>query len=238
MKLVILLSNPEEEAVAISKALHETSIVVECEAGKVVLITDKLVPEVLDLNDHDLIHRTWNRVRELVAIMNGASCVEPGTLNKISLSNLAYTAEDGQRRHMPITAQLHAVLPAMRYAPPDLASFISLALMDTAAAKALRLFSGDSDWVNLYRVYEVIEEAARPGIVKSGWATNAEMRRFKMSANKASITGDASRHGNTGNAVTSAQGMSRVEAAHLIGRILRLWLNSKLATCRNHESQA
>jgi hypothetical protein len=238
MKLVVLLNNPGEEAAAISKALRETSIEVECEAGKVVLTTDKLVPDVLDLNDHDLIHRTWNRVRELVATMNGSSRVEPGTLKEISLSNLAYIAEDGQRRNMPITARLHAVLPAMRSAPPDPASFMSLALMDAAAAKALRLFSGDSSWVNLYRVYDVIKEAARPGIVESGWATRPEMKRFKRSANDASITGDASRHGNAGNAVSSAKGMSRAEAADLIERVLWLWLNSKLATCRKHESQA
>ncbi len=227
MKLVILLNNPEEEAGAISKALRDTGIEVECEAGKVLLVTEKLATDALDLKDQALIHRSWNRVHELISIMNGASCLEPGMLNEISLANVAYISDDGQRQHMPITGWLHAVLPSIRSAPPDPASFIALALSDVAAAKALRLFSGDLDWVNLYRVYEVIDKAARPGIVESGWASNSEVKLFKLCANNASITGDASRHG-TGNAAPMAQTMSEAEAAHLISRILREWLNSKV----------
>ena len=227
MKLAILLNNPEEEAATISKALRDTGIEVECEAGKVLLETEKLVSDTFDLEDHASIRRIWNRVHELIAIMNGASRVEPGTLNEISLAHLMYMSNDGQRRRMPNTGWLDAVLPSIRLTPPDPASFITFALTDVTAAKALRLFSGELDWVNLYRIYEVIEEAARPGIIESGWATILEIKTFKRCANNASITGDASRQG-TSDAAPTPLAMSQAEAVHLIGRILREWLNSKV----------
>lgn len=227
MKLVILLNNPEEEAATISKALRETGIEVECEAGKVLLVTEKLAPDALDLEDHASIRRIWNRVHELIAIMNGASRVESGTLNEISLAHLMYILNDGQRRHMPGMGWSDLVLPSIRLTPPDPASFIALALTDMAAAKAFRLFSGELNWVNLYRIYEVIEKAARPGIIESGWATIPEIKTFKVCANNSSITGDASRHG-TSNAPPMPHTMSQAEAVHLIGRILREWLNSKV----------
>lgn len=128
---------------------------------------------------------------------------------------------------MTITGRLHIVPPTPRFTAPDPALAVSLALADPAVAKALRLFSGDSDWPNLYRIYEVVQDAAKPGIVESRWATKAQINRFTMSANNPSITGDASRHGKTNTAVSSAQGMSRVEATDLIRSVLRAWLNSR-----------
>jgi hypothetical protein len=232
MKLVILLDNSEEEAAAISSGLRETAIKVECEAGKVVLVTDNLVPNPLDLNNHELIRETWNRARELVSIMNGVSRVEPGTVNEIALSNLAYITEDGQRRYMPITARSNGVLSEARSTSPDAGSFIALALADHAAAKALRLFSDDCNWPNLYRIYEVIEDSAQPGIVQSGWATKAELQRFTKSANNPSISGDASRHGKTNTTASPAHGMSRAAATDLVARILRQWLDSRVTRLR------
>ncbi|WP_173066912.1 hypothetical protein [Sulfurimicrobium lacus] len=99
----------------------------------------------------------------------------------------------------------------------------------------MRLFSLDHDWVNLYRIYEVIEEDAKqPGkpkrgwVVKRGWATPDEYDAFTGSANNASVAGDHSRHGKI-NGGTPQRTMHLDEARHTVQRILRDWLNSKVA---------
>lgn len=57
MKLAIRLRNDGSDAEAISRALRETSIEVKCEAGKVVLFTEQLVPEGLDPKDDELVQK-------------------------------------------------------------------------------------------------------------------------------------------------------------------------------------
>lgn len=149
----------------------------------------------------------------------------------MSLLNIDYFDNDAERKPMPITARADIFLSAMRTSPPGPASFISLTLTDPVAAKALRLFSGELDWDNLYRIYEVINENSA-GIVESEWATTTEINRFKMSANNSSITGDASRHGKSHSKVAANPGISQAQAIDLVRRLLRQWLDARRMSSR------
>ena len=76
--------------------------------------------------------------------------------------------------------------------------WVKLSLLDSKVAKALRLFGTEEhDWVNLYRVYEVIEEdiGGINKMVRHRWTTRASIKRFKQTANSPAAVGDASRHG-------------------------------------------
>src|SRR5204863_350395 len=57
--------------------------------------------------------------------------------------------------------------------------WFSLASKDEKVAKALRLWgTGVFDWVNLYRVYEIIETDVGERIQLDGWASKTLMSRF------------------------------------------------------------
>src|SRR5688572_1415960 len=139
MKLFILLENADHESDTIQAGLKGIPVQVERDSGRTVLITDSIFPEPLNVDDHEQIHSLWNKVRELVAIMDGAGQLE-GTLPRMALLNLAYEAGDGARKWMPITGRGDMVTQSARTRPPDGAPYIGLALNDPAVAKALRLF--------------------------------------------------------------------------------------------------
>jgi hypothetical protein len=56
------------------------------------------------------------------------------------------------------------------------------------------LFEYDLDWVNLYRILELIE-SQKIDIVKKNWISRAERELFKWTANSPEILGIKSRHG-------------------------------------------
>jgi hypothetical protein len=228
MKLILKLNNPQEEADSIREALRHADISVVAEDGKTVLITESLVEGKLDLTDSVLLSDTWERVHDLIAIINGAARIEGAALNRVALLHIAYVDAQGRRQHMPNIGKAYIVLPVLRSRLPDPSPFISIALSDRAAARALCLFSHDLDWVNLYRIYEVIaEDVNNHNIINRGWATQEETRAFTASANNASVTGEHSRHGKLNNS-RPRHTIQLADARHLIGRILREWLNSKV----------
>jgi hypothetical protein len=56
------------------------------------------------------------------------------------------------------------------------------------------LFEYDLDWVNLYRILELIE-SQKIDIVKRKWLSNEEYKLFKWTANSPEVLGIKSRHG-------------------------------------------
>src|SRR6266849_8946952 len=95
-------------------------------------------------------------------------------------------------------------------------------------AKALRLRDDDSrGWVELYRLYEVIEsDIGRPVIVANGWVSDRDIGRFKHTANSVEAAGDEARHGKE-ETDPPARPLSLAEARTLIDRLLSGWLAFK-----------
>jgi len=108
--------------------------------------------------------------------------------------------------------------------------WVRLGLTNQKVAKALRLFGTDEhNWVNLYRLYEVIEDdvGGLHKIVSCGWAAKTSIRRFKRTANSPGAVGDASRHGKE-STTPPADPMDIGEARGLVEVILHNWLRSKV----------
>lgn len=102
----------------------------------------------------------------------------------------------------------------------------SLARSDEAAAKVLRLASGDlQDWGQLYRLYEVLEDAAGgTGVLAAlTGVSRARLSLFTKTANSPKLTGDASRHGvQRGSA--PAKAMPLPEAVQMLRHLSHAWL--------------
>ncbi len=109
-------------------------------------------------------------------------------MSTINLHYVKYVDNNGKVNYLPNIGNIYAVIPELRGSEPDISNFILLALRDKAIAKALRLCSRDLNWVNLYRIYEVISEDA-------GGIADKNIQIFKASANNSNVTGDFSRHG-------------------------------------------
>ena len=113
-------------------------------------------------------------------------------------------------------------------ASKSIAAAVKSAMLDTKVNKALRLFGSARDWVDLYRVFEVIESdvGGEKGLVSRGWITRKLASLFTSTANNPAAIGDAARHGHS-NQPPPARPMTLTEARELIRRLLESWLQTK-----------
>jgi hypothetical protein len=95
---------------------------------------------------------------------------------------------------------------------------------DPDAREVLSIWGGrPHDWVNLYKVYEIVR--SRADVKSSGWASDNELTRFTRTANHPDAAGQGARHGRM-SADPPPKPMSLSEADALVGRIVIAWLGS------------
>jgi hypothetical protein len=148
---------------------------------------------------------------ELVGLIIGATRLAMGVESDISIKAVVKLNADGSRDEfleMADHAMLHDSLTITTVSQLDgsvrvicrtdpIPKWIDVALADPSVAKVLRLQSLPIDWVNLYRILEVIQAdvgGSKP-IRDNGWATKTALDRFEHSTNDPSTSGDQSRHG-------------------------------------------
>jgi hypothetical protein len=141
--------------------------------------------------------------------------VEPAVISiKDGVTSFVVTRSDGtaeQRRRSD---------PAPRW--------LAKALCDPALSRALRLRdAGELSWTDLYRLYEVIEDACggEDVIVANRWTTRTRVRRLKHSANSVSAAGDDARHGIERSSPPTSP-MTLPEARSLVDDLLKRSLDS------------
>jgi hypothetical protein len=183
------------------------------------------------------------RASEILTILSGATRLALGGRTPLRIGNIAKVKEDGTRDiFLSVSNTIHItgvttvkiqgsngtvkiVNPADR-----VPSWVNLGLTDAKVSKALRLLgTEENNWVNLYRLYEVIEDdiGGMDEIADRGWATKASIRRFKHTANSPTAVGDESRHGRE-STTPPPNPMELGEARALVEVILHNWLHSKL----------
>jgi len=100
---------------------------------------------------------------------------------------------------------------------------------DQVVAKALRLRNADNlDWVDLYRLYELIENDVGRPMHQLGWASRSELDRFARTANSVAAAGDKARHG-VERTHPPRKPMTFSHARELIDRIMKAWLGWKVS---------
>lgn len=183
-----------------------------------------------------------NRAKQIITLINGALNWVLGTQNQLTADCVIKMNGDGSRMinlFLTDTIQIREKI-SMSLIEADgtvqefhqvdpIPNWVQIAKNDDSVSKVLRLrCTAPNDWVNLYRIYEVIEGdvGGMSKITDSKWTTEKEIKRFKHTANSPSTTGDASRHGKESTHPPSNP-MSISEAEFLIKSILNHWVRSK-----------
>lgn len=112
--------------------------------------------------------------------------------------------------------------------PPRSVAAARLAFADAAVARVLRLLATDAeDWVGLYRLHEVIEAdvGGEHEMVKHGWGSARQLKRFKHSANSVTVAGDGARHGKEAHPPTDPMALD--EAKAYVAYVVQAWLQLK-----------
>jgi len=102
---------------------------------------------------------------------------------------------------------------------------MALSKRDKRVKRALHFIENDFETgPGLYKVFEVIREDAG-NIVKKGWCTEAELKRFTQTVNSPEALGVNARHGKTIPAPSDPMSLSSAES--LIRNLLSKWLKEK-----------
>lgn len=219
----------------LADSMMGSSTSITMEANKVILRSN-----AFDVLDESTVAEKAN---EILAALSGTTRLILGGHTSMSVGGIYRLRDDGGRDYIlnaePGTHRIRGFAPTIimkrsngteeiRRPADGILSLLVLATTDNAVAKALRLRNEDSiGWVGLYRIYEVIESnMGRSAILANGWATDADIRLFKHTANSVAAAGDQARHGKeTG--TPPAKPLTLSEARTLVDTLLRAWLAYK-----------
>jgi len=130
-------------------------------------------------------------------------------------------------RHADGSEEVHRSADAVR-------ELLEIARHDRNVATVLSLQSeGKTDWVNLFRIYEVVEDdcQGQMGIQRRRWASRNETSLFCQTAQSRGAIGNEARHAKE-TKPPPVNPMSHDHAKTLIARIVDAWLQSKRSESR------
>lgn len=178
--------------------------------------------------------------RELVAVVNGLARMTAPDFRAVTVNDLVGD-DDGRIIVGPGIAEAQATAETVDVVmtdsvtrepipsqPPRHGAWVPLAQRDPSVRRALGLFAGQPDPVNLYRVFEVIRADAggENHIVGNGWTTQSQITRFRRTANSVSALGAEARHAVEAT-TPPADPMSQPEMQAFVTGLLEHWLASK-----------
>lgn len=237
MEWFVQLTGERFDLEELSKALNSPELCVTQEGKDFILKST----EFKFLKDADDVR---NKAREILSLINGAARLTLGMQKSLAVTRVVNVRDDGTRQITGFVSISETINPRDKVSISTITtngivqeihqvgpipSWITTAQHDTNIAKALRLFGNENqDWVNLYRIYEVIESdvGGVSNIVDKGWATKKALKRFKHTANSPTTIGDDSRHGKD-TTQPPKNPMELSEAKSIIKTLIHNWLNLK-----------
>jgi hypothetical protein len=182
-----------------------------------------------------------SRAETIVEVLSAVARITLQSTERLEVASLTQVRPDGGRdifielkpAVIRVTAGqisvavTHSDGTVQEFRPSDpTPGIVSRALKDPAAVRALRLRdASDLAWTDLYRLYEIIKDAigGDDRIAAAGWANNAQLDRFRRTANSVAAAGDQARHG-VEQTQPPPSPMPLNEARALIDHLLRSWL--------------
>jgi hypothetical protein len=253
MKLLLLIECEKGQFSKLETVLKMIEMRLKQEEDEVWLESNQILPSSFSVENTDSISVIWKQAHNFVEMINGAAKLEMKNWLPAKLKNMQWEDDFGNRKWLPISASVrifdtHAKVKGYvqmqnsaesmtssqdrtqveveEYHPSAL--YLAAAGCNESAAKALRLVNRKMDWINLYRILEVISEdvGGYKAIEIRGWANTDKINTFTGSANNSSVSGDDSRHGKIQSGQPK-QTMDLREARDFMGQLLRKWLKSK-----------
>jgi len=194
-----------------------------------------------DLQDYGAVRA---RASELLAAISGASKLILGSESSLKSGSVIEHRQDGTTntvlsvdsaririRGGPVSLIVKRGdgTEEVRHPADPAPAWVKLALGNQTVARALRLRAGPQEWVDLYRLLEVIEsDVPVDEIIRRRWTSKTDLQRFKRTANSQKAVGDAARHGRDPHPAP-AEPMPITEARSLLDGLLRRWLDWRAA---------
>jgi hypothetical protein len=223
---------------ALEQSMRGEATSIARQSEKFVLTSDTFL-------ESDSAREVASKARAILSRLSAAARVTLGSEASLSVGGVYRVRDDGLRDYFllaePAQFRLRGIAPTIIVTRSDGSEEVSqpgdtaarwerVAQADGAVQKALRLRDREAlGWVDLYRLYEVIEaDVGRNAIVAKGWARDSQIREFRHTANSVSAAGDDARHGHE-RIAPPARPMTIAAAKELIDAVLTGWVNDKAA---------
>lgn len=196
--------------------------------------------EFEELDDPDEIHKT---ATNFVKYIRNFGKRDPLQVSDLEASHVVKEQKDGTE-HTYVQAETATVGVAASTArvvtegedgeeevflPADRTEeWTQLAIRDEKVSDLTNLLDRGDDWVNLYRIYEFIQDniESEENIVDQGWWSESEKDRFKQTANSRDAIGDDARHANN-RIPAPTNPMTKAEAKRQIDTLVDHWLQHR-----------
>jgi hypothetical protein len=237
MTWIVQLAGDTSDLSALAQSLTGTDINVSHDGQDYVLTSDRFAPA-------DDVAAVRQKAEDMVALLSGGSRLALDASQSIRVGAVYRRRNDGTRDIFvfpePAVIRFRAISPTVKvthadgtveeFHPADpLKQWMALALSNDAVANVFRILSsGTLDWVNLYRIFEIIaaDVGGLDSIASNGWGTKASMKLFKHTANSPTALGVDARHG-AEMTQPPPKPMTISEARTLINSIVHAWLRAK-----------
>jgi hypothetical protein len=178
-------------------------------------------------------HEVLKKAKEIIEKLNGIGNLTIDFFNSIECEAVIRIAEDGSKHGSVFLASSITIRDELEVKDLDedgvstQERWLRLSYTDEHVQKVIRLLNyGLDNWVNLYRILEVIEGDLGVSISDKGWVSKSRKKLFNRTANSP-VIGDLSRHGYS-EEEPPAVPMELSEAKRIISNALTHWLNEKL----------
>jgi hypothetical protein len=182
------------------------------------------------------------RAFRLIELMNGATKLYTGgSYRPVEFDVVTRVDDDGKRHHhitlsatvegrsrmtgKLIVGEMGENIDVLR--PPSGAdSLVNLSNQNDKVADVLRFYE-KGDWVNLYKAWEVVSDAAGGlhQVVENGWATESDRSRFTQTAQSRAELGDEARHASE-RIKAPKNPMNLDEAKRFVKSVIQAWVRT------------
>lgn len=237
MAWFIQLSGDKADLSAIAQSLTGPELSVERDGDQYFLVLS-------GASVHDEATTVLDRAKRLVEVLNGAARLALDAREPIRVGSVYRRNPDGRREFYlfaePGVFRVRGFAPTIAvtradgtvevsYPADPIAEWSALAASHDSVANVLRLLgTTDLDWVNLYRVLEIIsaDVGGLHVVAAKGWASKRSIALFKHTANSPGALGLDARHG-AETTTPPPKPMPLSEARSLVRSIVHAWLRVK-----------
>jgi hypothetical protein len=190
------------------------------------------------IDDHLPSTSFYDAAQIALGLVNGIGRTHDSSFNPVRLTG-RYT--DGDKTHHVLSVEgatmrmragvVTVTVPGQSVEPPPPPpgpALVALAVRHPDVSDALILLGKPEplNWIELYKVYEVVRDSVKPTpLDRSGLATRDEISAFTGSANRPDVSGPDARHARMGGGPPQRQ-MSLGEARDFISRLAKAWMDT------------